>query len=237
MKSKNLTLKNSTRNSFPQLKAAVEDQEEETLEIEEDQAEESQQVGVSFPAFERRSLLEHSQRSIYLSTDINEHTSEEVIASLLYLDKISNEPIKLFITTPGGSVVLAVAICDTITSLVSSPVITVGVGFVASAGVLLLASGVPSGRFATPNTRLMLHQIHSSNEGRLMDIKNDYEETKFQQDLYYSLLASKSNKNAQLLKNEFLGPPDKFFTVKKAKQWGFIDGILKPGPNYKKPRG
>src|SRR5262245_1198729 len=44
-----------------------------------------------------------NKRKILLSASVNELTSREIIARLLYLDQVSSAPIDLVLSTPGGN--------------------------------------------------------------------------------------------------------------------------------------
>ena len=81
--------------------------------------------------------------------------------ALIYLDSVSNEPIKLIISCPGGSAYAIFALYDVIKS-VDSPVWTFG-RICYSGGALLLAAGEKGHRYVYPNSYSMLHplQIYS----------------------------------------------------------------------------
>ena len=85
-------------------------------------------------------------------------TSEIDIPTILFaFDSISNDSMKLVISSPGGDLDSAFLIYDTI-KLLESPVITLG-RFCASAAVLLLAAGKE--RYLMPHAKVMLH-LHSN---------------------------------------------------------------------------
>lgn len=94
-------------------------------------------------------------RTILLTTEINESSSREIIAKLLFLDALSDAPINLYISTYGGFIKDAFSVIDVIDSL-KSPVNTIGMGACYSGGALLLAAGTGS-RTAMPNTTIVIH--------------------------------------------------------------------------------
>ncbi len=97
-------------------------------------------------------------RIIFVVGPINERLATLVVAQMLYLEKENpKKEIQLYISTPGGAVDAGFAIFDTI-RYVQCPVVTIGLGNVASFGALLLAAGTPGKRFVLPNTRVMIHQ-------------------------------------------------------------------------------
>ncbi len=69
-------------------------------------------------------------RIIFLGEPINDEIANIIIAQLLYLDSVNNDPIEIYINTPGGSVYAGLAIYDTIKFL-KSPVDTICIGLAA----------------------------------------------------------------------------------------------------------
>jgi len=94
-----------------------------------------------------------------------------VIDLAQYLDNEKpNQPIYLYINSPGGSVVAGLAIYDTIQHI-RSEVITVNLGLAASMASFLLCSGSRGRRFALPHSRIMIHQPMGGAQGQAEDIR------------------------------------------------------------------
>ena len=72
--------------------------------------------------------------------------------------------IQLYINSPGGSITAGFAIYDTM-QFVKPDVVTTCVGQAASMGSLLLTAGAKDKRFATPNSRIMVHQPSGGAQG------------------------------------------------------------------------
>ena len=79
-------------------------------------------------------------RIIILSGEIDDSSSNIVVAELLYLDSINHNDISIYINSPGGSVTAGMAIYDTM-NFIKSDVSTICVGMAASMGAFLLSSG------------------------------------------------------------------------------------------------
>lgn len=79
-------------------------------------------------------------------------------------------PIEMIINTPGGDLHAGWMICDIINSM-STPVQTVGMGQVASAGLLIFMAGIKGYRLATPNTNFMSHRFIAATEASHQDLK------------------------------------------------------------------
>ena len=92
-----------------------------------------------------------AHRILYLSGVITGDMDNHNL--LMTLDSLSHDPIKLFITSPGGDIDATFLLYDTF-KLLGSPVITVG-RYCASAAAILLAAG--SKRYLYPHSKVMLH--------------------------------------------------------------------------------
>ncbi len=86
--------------------------------------------------------------------------------------KIKSKPIKLFISSHGGSVYQVLGAFDSIKKL-KVPVHTICKGFVASAGTILSLAGEK--RFITQNSYMLIHQLRSSMWGKFEELKDDFE--------------------------------------------------------------
>ena len=118
-------------------------------------------------------LLE--SRTILLFGEINMDVAREITKQLLVLDAESNDPIKLYINSPGGHVESGDTIFDMI-RFVNSPVKVIGTGWVASAGALIYAAVDKDNRYSLPNTRFLLHQPMGGTRGQAADIAIEAEE-------------------------------------------------------------
>jgi len=97
-------------------------------------------------------------RIIWLGSDVRDENANEIAAKMLLLAAEDSErDIYLYINSPGGSITAGMAIYDTM-KYVPNDIVTVGIGMAASMGQFLLSSGTKGKRYATPNTRVLLHQ-------------------------------------------------------------------------------
>ena len=82
-------------------------------------------------AYDIYSLL-LKERIVFLGTPINDQIANLIVAQLLWLSSEDpNQPINLYINSPGGSVYAGLAIYDAM-QMISAPVSTVAVGVTAS---------------------------------------------------------------------------------------------------------
>ena len=163
-------------------------------------------------------------RIIFLGDEIDENTAILVIAQLLFLDSQNQEPIKMYINSPGGSVTDGLAIYDTMQHI-KSPVSTICVGLAASMGALLLTAGEPGQRFALPNSEMLIHQVMGGASGQASDVKIKAEQI--------LKLKSRLNKILQqhtkqaLSKIEKDADRDYYMTAEEAVKYGLVDKVVK----------
>ncbi|WP_055070907.1 ATP-dependent Clp protease proteolytic subunit [Clostridium massiliamazoniense] len=110
-----------------------------------------------------------SSRSIVISGEINQALAERVIKELLILQEMGNEPIKIYINSQGGHVEAGDTIHDMI-KFIKAPVIIIGTGWVASAGITVFLGAQKENRYSLPNTRYMIHQPLGGVNGQATDI-------------------------------------------------------------------
>ena len=108
-------------------------------------------------------------RTIIISGEINQALAEKVVTHLLILEEMGDEPIKIFINSQGGHVEAGDTIHDMI-KFVKPPVIVIGTGWVASAGITIYLGADKENRYSLPNTRYMIHQPLGGFNGPATDI-------------------------------------------------------------------
>ena len=122
-------------------------------EEQEEEAGESREQGEESPLL--RQFLK--TRTVLLTGEINKNLAERVVRQVLLLEQESEEPIKVFIDSPGGDADAGFAILDMM-RFVRPPVKMIGMGLVASAGAIVLLAAPRERRFALPNSRYLIHQ-------------------------------------------------------------------------------
>lgn len=109
-------------------------------------------------------------RSLLISGEINKDLADKFVKDLLILENESNQPVKVFINSPGGDVDAGYAIYDMI-RFVSCPVIIIGMGLVASAASLILLAVDKEHRIGLPNSSYLIHQPLSQMKGNATEIE------------------------------------------------------------------
>jgi ATP-dependent Clp protease protease subunit len=109
-------------------------------------------------------------RVITLFGEIDKDSARRTNERLLALSFESEEPITLFISSPGGHVESGDSIYDMI-RFVRAPVRVVGTGWVGSAGALIYLAADKEHRLSLPNTRYLIHQPAGGFGGAAADIE------------------------------------------------------------------
>ena len=109
-------------------------------------------------------------RTILLSGEVKKDLAERTIRQLLLLEDESDDPIRIFIDSPGGDADAGFAIFDMI-RFVKPPVWTVGMGLVASAAAIIQLATPKERRVGLPNSHYLIHQPLSGIRGVATDIE------------------------------------------------------------------
>lgn len=163
------------------------------------------------------------ERIILLSGEINDNTSNMIVAELLYLDSISNDDISIYINSPGGSITSGMAIYDTM-NFIKSDVSTICIGMAASMGAFLLSCGKKGKRYALPNSEVMIHQPLGGAEGQATEIKIAAERILKSRKKINEILASNCNKSIEKVENDT--ERDYFMDADEALKYGLVDKII-----------
>lgn len=106
---------------------------------------------------------------IYVFMDeVNAESVKPVVEWILYenyCSKVVKKELLLMICSEGGDLPAAFSLIDTMKSS-KIPIKTVGLGLIASCGLLIFIAGHMGRRFLTPNTSILSHQFYSATEGK-----------------------------------------------------------------------
>ena len=163
-----------------------------------------------------------NNRIIFLEGEINSKSANEIIKKVLYLDSQNKEPISLYISSPGGSVLSGMAIIDTL-SIIESKVKTVAIGLCASMATIILMCG--DERYATRNSEIMIHDIFSEAPlGKEIDIKRSLKKITKLRNVIINLFISKTKKDENKIEEAL--SYDNYMSSEEAKEFGIIDMII-----------
>ncbi len=174
-------------------------------------------------AYDIYSLL-LKERIVFLGGVINESVASIVVAQLLYLNSVDqNQPINLYIQSPGGEVYAGLAIYDTMRML-SASVSTYSVGFTGSMGTFLLSAGEKGKRFALPHATIHMHPTGGGAKGYTEDVRIATQEQERLQTQIFHLMGNNTGHTWQEIEDFFIR--DKYLNAQEAKNFGIVDEVL-----------
>lgn len=132
--------------------------------------------------------------------------------------------INLVICSPGGAVDACFALIDTMKGS-AIPVRTIGLGCIASCGLLLFMAGQKGHRILTPNTSILSHQWAWGSYGKeheLFATVREFELTTKRIIAHYRKCTGLTEK---VIREQLLPPEDKWLEAKEALKLGLCDQI------------
>lgn len=167
-----------------------------------------------------------SDRIVYLSGDVNEHSISSIITNLFSLaNQNSRLPINLVVSTYGGSVDEMFSLYD-VMKFLPCPVHTIGLGKIMSAGVLLMSAGTKGKRCIGKSARVMIHPISSGNFGNIFEMINEIDELKRMQALMFESLIKETKLTKEKLSLIMEKGHDYYLNSEQAIEFGIADRIV-----------
>lgn len=162
-------------------------------------------------------------RSLTIFGEINDKLARSITERLLALAAESDDPITLYISSPGGHVESGDVVYDII-KFIRPSVRVIGTGWVASAATTIYLAADKDKRFALPNTRFLIHQPLGGSRGDATDIAIQAEQ----------IVRTKARIN-QLISKETDQPLDRvakdtdrdyWMTVEEAVSYGIVSKVI-----------
>ena len=166
-----------------------------------------------------------ARRIVVLGTEIDDALADRVAARLLLLASAdAGRDITLYINSPGGAVDAGMAIYDMM-QFVPNDVRTVAMGVAASLGQSLLCAGAPGKRYALRHARVMMHQPHGGIGGTASDIAIQAEQSRYLRRVLAERTAHHTGRPVEQIEAD--SDRDRWFTADQAKEYGFIDHVVR----------
>lgn len=159
-------------------------------------------------------------------SEINFDTVKEAIQWIIECNFAEEKPeaLNLLICSPGGNLAAAFALIDVMRGS-AIPVNTIGIGEIASAGLLIFLAGQKGHRILTPNTSILSHQYSWGAFGKEHELFATVKEF----DLTTKRMINHYKKNTSLSEEEIrsvlLPPHDVWISPKDALKYGICDMI------------
>lgn len=171
-----------------------------------------------------QALLE--ARRIFISDAVDSESAHEIIRKLWYLEIIDpGKPILFVINSPGGAVDSGFAIWDQV-KMITSPVTTLVTGLAASMGSVLSLCAAPGRRFATPHSRIMIHQPLLSGviKGQATDLEIQAKEMIKTRNILIDIYVESTGKDFATIEKAI--DRDTWMTAQEALEFGLLDQVV-----------
>lgn len=163
-------------------------------------------------------------RNLFLTGEINADMANSFVAQLLYLEETPDEPVNIYINSPGGEVNAGLMIYDAIqgSRLEINMICT---GLAASMAAVLLAGGQRDSRYILRHSKVMIHEPLLANGvgGSATSIRKISESIIETRELVNGILATHTGKTVEEI-NEATSF-DNYMSAEEAITFGLCDRI------------
>ena len=163
-------------------------------------------------------------RSISIFGQINERIARTVTEQLLALAAESDEPITIYISSPGGHVESGDVVYDMI-KFIKPLVRVVGTGWVASAATNIYLAAKPENRFSLPNTRYLVHQPSGGSRGDATDIQIQAEQILKTKARINKIISEETGQTIEKVEQDT--DRDYWMSVDEAIEYGIVSKVVK----------
>lgn len=165
-------------------------------------------------------------RTIYISEGVNSAVAKRVVSSLLLLEANGKgEPIYLYLNSPGGEVNSGFAIFDMI-RFITSDVRIITCGLCASIATVIDVSVPKEKRFATPNSKFLIHQplIGGTVRGQASDLEITAKDIVKTREKINQLLAKECGQELGRVEKDT--QRDYWMSAEEALEYGLVSQII-----------
>ena len=164
-------------------------------------------------------------RTVGISQQVDAKLTAKVLSQLVLLEQEGmEEPITVFINSPGGEIFSGFAIFDML-NFIACPVTTIVTGFAASMGSILSLAADKERRFSMPQAKIMIHQpLLMGYQGRASECEIQAREILKTRDHLVNLYAEHTGKSQKEIKKAL--DRDNWFSAEEALEYGLIDKVI-----------
>ena len=163
-------------------------------------------------------------RAITIFGEINDNVARSVTERLLALAAANDDPIMIYISSPGGHVESGDVVYDMI-NFIKPEVKVIGTGWVASAATTIFLAAKKKYRFALPNTRFLVHQPSGGSRGDATDIAIQAEQIVKMKARINQLIADETGQSLERVAEDT--DRDYWMSVEEAIDYGIVGKVVK----------
>ncbi|MDH5799000.1 MAG: ATP-dependent Clp protease proteolytic subunit [Paracoccaceae bacterium] len=169
-------------------------------------------------------------RNVIMAGAIDDKMAQKTVTHLLALAQDSDDPINLFISSPGGHVESGDMVHDMI-KFIKPTVRTIGSGWVASAGALIFVGADKENRYCLPNTRFLLHQPSGGIGGSASDMVIQAEQIRRMRERFDKLFAEATGQTEERIRKDTMR--DFWLTTQEALDYGLLGKVIRSAEELK----
>lgn len=163
---------------------------------------------------------------IHFYKEVNNESVSEIINFILEKNITPGklEHLTILVSSWGGSLYAAFALTDIMEGSVL-PIHTVGLGMIASAGLLIFMSGNKGNRILTPNTEILSHQYSAVEHGKEHELIAARRGNELTSKRIIAHCVKHTGMNPEDVRALLLPPSDIYLSAQDAKEYGICDDI------------
>ncbi|MBM1555473.1 ATP-dependent Clp protease proteolytic subunit [Sulfitobacter mediterraneus] len=172
---------------------------------------------------DRISALFFKSRNVVITGEINDKLAQRTVTHLLALAEENDDPINVYISSPGGHVESGDMVHDVI-KFIRPKVRTIGSGWVASAGALIFVGAEKENRYCLPNTRFLLHQPSGGIGGQATDMMIQADQIRIMRERFDQLFAEATGQTPEKIAADTAR--DFWLKASEAQDYGLVGHII-----------
>ena len=139
-------------------------------------------------------------------------------------EKKKKKKLQFMICSPGGELPPCFALIDVMKGS-KIPIHTIGLGLIASCGLLLFISGEKGKRILTPNTSILSHQYSWGSHGKEHELFAQVKEFELSTQRMLNHYKKCTGLDEEQIREHLLPPEDVWLSAKEAKKLGICDAV------------
>ena len=165
----------------------------------------------------------------YMAENFTSETTKPIIGWIiennLMPDGRRRKELTLIINSPGGEVHSAFALIDTMKGS-AIPIRTIGIGMIASCGVLTFMAGAKGRRTLTPNTSILSHQYSWGSTGKEHELFARVREFELSTERMINHYKKCTGLGEKKIREVLLPPEDVWLSAEEAVKYGIADKVV-----------
>ena len=165
----------------------------------------------------------------YMAENFTAETTKPIIIWIIENNLMTardrKKELTLIINSPGGEVHSAFALIDTMKGS-AIPIKTIGIGMIASSGVVTFIAGAKGKRLLTPNTSILSHQYSWGSAGKEHELFARVREFELSTERMLTHYKKCTGMSEKKIREILLPPEDVWLSAKEAVKYGIADKIV-----------